>query len=254
MMPSAVNNRPRRLYSQAIDSLREWLDRGKYRPGDLLPPEAELARQLGVSRSTLREAMGHLESHGLIVRRRGVGTYVGAPASAGFQGSIEQLEPFRTVAARAGLAVECAERSLEFVAAPAALAELLNVPPGTPLVRAQVVEAVKGRRTAFFDTNVLLEAAELEALRDYAGSVMDYLIERHHPPLSHTRSEFQAVSASPEVAARLNVPPGSPVLHLCEVYYDSEAAPLAVSLNYLLTDEFRYHVVRRLPSRVEEKR
>jgi GntR family transcriptional regulator len=252
-VPHAVNTSPRRLYTQAIDSLHELLDRGEYKPGDLLPPEAVLARQMGVSRSTLREAMGHLESHGLVVRRRGLGTYVGAPATAGFQGSIERLEPFREVAARAGLAAECAERELAAAPASAELAALLNVPAGTPLTRVQVVEAVNGRRTAYFDSHLLLESAEAEALREYGGSVMNYLIERHHPPLSHTRTEFQALSAGPEVAAKLGVPPGQPVLHLCEIYYASDAAPMAVSLNYLLTDEFRYHVIRRLPSRVERR-
>ena len=46
------------------------------RPGDQLPPEPELARQLGVSRPTLREALRTFADRGLLVRRQGVGTFV----------------------------------------------------------------------------------------------------------------------------------------------------------------------------------
>ena len=49
-------------------------------PGDRLPSEPELARDLGVSRATLREAMRIFETQGLIRRRQGAGTYVLSPS------------------------------------------------------------------------------------------------------------------------------------------------------------------------------
>ena len=52
------------------------ISRGELRPGDHLPPEPELARQLGVSRFTLRKALDNLASEGRLVRQRGLGTRV----------------------------------------------------------------------------------------------------------------------------------------------------------------------------------
>lgn len=49
---------------------------GRYRPGDRLPTEPELARQLGVGRTSVREGIGQLRILGVIEVRRGVGTYV----------------------------------------------------------------------------------------------------------------------------------------------------------------------------------
>jgi len=85
----------RPLYVQAIDALTNMIETGQLKTGAQLPPEDELAKRLGISRSTLREALGHLESHGLIARRQGIGTFVSIPTGPGFFGGLQRLEPFR---------------------------------------------------------------------------------------------------------------------------------------------------------------
>ena len=71
-----VVNRPS-LVDGAESALRNWLAPGRYRQGDRLPPEHEVAAMLGVSRGTLRSALQRLERSGEIVRRQGSGTFVG---------------------------------------------------------------------------------------------------------------------------------------------------------------------------------
>jgi len=70
----------RTQYMTLADATSEALQRailsGKFPPGSQLPPELDLIDQLGVSRTTLREALKRLEEQGLIFRRRGRGTYV----------------------------------------------------------------------------------------------------------------------------------------------------------------------------------
>lgn len=67
---------------QVAQLLGSRISRGELRPGDHLPPEPELARQLGVSRFTLRKALDALAGEGRLVRQRGLGTRV-ADASPG---------------------------------------------------------------------------------------------------------------------------------------------------------------------------
>ncbi len=237
------------LYIRAIAALHELLDQGDYKPGDLLPTESALAKQLGISRSTLREAMGHLESHGLVIRRQGLGTFVGAPVAASFRGGIEQLETFHSLVTRVGLNAKRVEREVTFMPASADLAGLLEVEVGVELVRVQVVEAVNDRRMAYLDSHLRQQPGEVDVLRQSVESVIDYLVEHRSPSLSHARSDFQALNASEAVAAKLDVPPGRAVLHLRDVYYAADGAPMGVSLNYFLTDLFRFHVIRRVPER-----
>ena len=56
--------------------LETLLLEGSFRPGDRLPPERQLAEQLGVSRPSLREAIQKLAARGLVMSRQGGGTFV----------------------------------------------------------------------------------------------------------------------------------------------------------------------------------
>jgi len=82
-MPSNVKQaEPRRLYHQVADQIRHVIEQGGFAPGTRLPPERELALQLGVSRPSLREALLALEIQGRVEVRMGSGVYVcAAPAA-----------------------------------------------------------------------------------------------------------------------------------------------------------------------------
>jgi len=65
-----------KLYRRIADTIAEAIEAGRYRLGDRLPTERELAEQFGVSRPTLREALIALEMLGMIEARHGLGIYV----------------------------------------------------------------------------------------------------------------------------------------------------------------------------------
>ena len=102
----------RRLYRQIADQLRTLIGKGEVAPGERLPAERDLARQLGVSRPSLREAIIALEVEGLLDVRVGSGIYV-MPASGGGAGEIAgELKaasgPFEVIRARWLIEGECA--------------------------------------------------------------------------------------------------------------------------------------------------
>lgn len=64
------------LYNRIVDEIKSALADGKLRPGDKLPPEREMCLQLGVSRTSLREAMKILAGKGIVIIRHGQGIFV----------------------------------------------------------------------------------------------------------------------------------------------------------------------------------
>lgn len=69
------------LYTQLVGIIKKNIASGALATGDLLPSEAELCRGLDISRNTVRQAIGELEEEGLVVRKRGKGTFVADPAA-----------------------------------------------------------------------------------------------------------------------------------------------------------------------------
>lgn len=82
MPPNVKQTDPRRLYQQVADQIRNVIEQGGFAPGTRLPPERELALQIGVSRPSLREALIALEIEGRVEIRMGSGIYVCAPNGA----------------------------------------------------------------------------------------------------------------------------------------------------------------------------
>lgn len=65
-----------KILEQVVDILKDLILKGNYKIGDYLPSEIELCRQMGIGRSTLREAIKILESYGLVEKTHGVGVIV----------------------------------------------------------------------------------------------------------------------------------------------------------------------------------
>lgn len=100
---------PRRLYRQIADQIRRLITKGRLAPGARLPSERDLARRLGVSRPSLREALIALEVEGLLDVRVGSGIYVAQPARAAPAARLgDDSGPFEVIRARWMIEGDCA--------------------------------------------------------------------------------------------------------------------------------------------------
>jgi GntR family transcriptional regulator len=240
--PIKVKNRP--LYAQAVDVLRSLIGEGDYEPGDRLPPEKELADELGISRTTLRVAMGTLERQGIIVRRQGLGTFVADRSPASLEGGLQFLQTLQSLAENAGLRAETSERDLSVVLATPEWAEMLRVKSGTALNRVRYTIAVEGLCVASIDTLVPEATITLHELAAASGSLLALLLDQAEIELSYTHSQIYAVEADASLADRLHVNEGKALLHLVETYYDRTGRPIALSYNYFVTDRFSFYIGR----------
>lgn len=100
---------PRRLYRQIADQIRSLVRSGEYTAGQRLPPERDLARQLGVSRPSVREALIALEVEGLVEVRIGSGIYVVGGGGNSHGDEVQAASgPFELLRARWIIEGECA--------------------------------------------------------------------------------------------------------------------------------------------------
>jgi GntR family transcriptional regulator len=213
--------------------------------GQRLVSEPELAKQLGVSRATLREAMRSFETQGLIRRRQGSGTFVVGKVAV-IDSGLEILESLETMAKRLGLEVSVSDLSIETISADAENASALNVPMDTKLTRVRRVIRADGRPVAY-----LVDTLHEETLRptdmptDFHGSVLDFLLARGDS-LGTSRANVSAIGATAEVAKALEIQRGDVLLHFYSQLFDSSGKPVDYSLSYFIPGYFHFHVVRRV--------
>ena len=241
-----VRTDSRPLYAQASQALRRLMQDGDYVVGDRLPSEPALAKRLGISRPTLREALRLLEDEGAIVRRHGVGTFVAQPRPR-IDAGLEALESIERMAERAGLHTQMGALTYREFEAADAVAEMLGVPEGTAVTDVTRVILADGQHVAFL-TDLLpreyLHGDELGA--DFQGSVLDHLLKRGWPELSHSRTELSAYAADTALARELRVKSAAPLLKLEAQLYSADGRVVDYSTSYFVPGYFRFHVVRRI--------
>jgi GntR family transcriptional regulator len=222
-------------------------------PGERLPAEPELARQMGVSRATLREAMRSFEGQGLIRRRQGKGTFVAGRAPI-IESGLEVLESIESLAGRIGLPVAMGDLHIELIQADAAQAGALGIEQGTPLVRVSRVILAESRPVAYLVDTLPEDVLTPQDLRHgFTGSVLDLLLKRGSPRLDHSIAEVQAVAASSEIARSLEIQRGDPLLQFTARLYTFEGRPIDYSLSYFLPGYFRFQIVRRVGRETESR-
>ncbi|MBM1816578.1 FadR/GntR family transcriptional regulator [Pseudosulfitobacter pseudonitzschiae] len=82
---------PEKLSSAVVRQIEKLILRGILRPGERLPSERELADRMGVSRPSLREAIGSLQDTGLLTARPGAGVFVADVLGSAFAPALTQL-------------------------------------------------------------------------------------------------------------------------------------------------------------------
>lgn len=220
----------------------------KAKPGEKLLSEPELARKLGVSRATLREAMRAFEGQGLIRRRQGVGTFI-VNHTHTIESGLEVLESIETLAKRIGLNVSMGNLKVEQIDADETQAEYLVIKAGSPVIKITRVIIAENRPVAYLLDLLPVDILSVEELQEgFTGSVLDWLLKRGTPLLANSSTEIQAVAANQEVARALQIQRGDVLLKFISNLFSTSGQVVDHSASYFLPGYFRFHVVRRVIS------
>ncbi len=214
--------------------------------GSKLPNEPDLATQMGVSRSTLREAMRSFETQGQLIRRQGVGTFV-VGKSGVFETGMEVLESLESIAERLKLKIRMGVSELDNIPADERLARTFKVRKGTTLLRVSRVMHAEGRSIAYLQDILPREVLSPKDLEQgFTGSVLDLLIRRGNPRPEHSHTEINAVQAPSHVARALEIQRGDVLLMFEADLFGLDGKVIDHSRSFFLPGFFRFHVLRKI--------
>jgi GntR family transcriptional regulator len=246
---AGTSNGAMSLVDGAERAVREWLDPGRFRAGDRLPPEQELAAMLGISRGTLRSALRRLESSGEIVRRQGSGTFVGRIG--GPPGLDRRTLRAGSYCARApGLEFSVADIEIEVRPAGSDAADALGIVPAhatTAITRT----IFAGERLAALAHDMvhpdvsLPDAARLRTLLLGGDTMFEVLcLTKTAPAVSRTRISSLLLHPRDSLGRRFGLTAPSACLVLEEVLVGEHADPLLYSWDVVLPGMIEIEVVR----------
>ena len=213
--------------------------------GQRLISEPDLAKQMGVSRATLREAMRTFETQGLIRRRQGSGTYVVGKVPV-IDAGLEVLESMETMARRMNLQTTVSDLHIDQVDADKDTCAGLGVPEKTRLTRIRRVMRADSRPVAYLVDTLPMDVIKPSDLPNgFSGSVLDFMLTRGDK-LTVSRAAISATNATAEVAKALEIQRGEVLLQFISQIYLDSGKIVDYTASYFIPGYFNFHVVRRI--------
>ena len=234
------------LHTTITDQLRDLIRSSAYDIGDRLPTEPALAKQLGVSRSILREGLSQIESAGLIYRLHGLGTFIKSKhPNIGLDLSIPRSITAMLV-------------SLGFVPGVSSMkvlrervfpddVERLRIPADGNVYRIERVRTANGQPVAY--TIDIVPAWAMKKLPDQGVSanfsLIDHLTTYCGIALAESTATLMPLHNVRSVAEKLEIDPSSHIFFFESVEQDTEGNPVLFSREYFTPWIFRFKVRRK---------
>ena len=248
------------LHHQVYLDLRAALDAGEWRPGDLLPPERQLAERYGCSLITVRRALSELAREGRLERTRGRGTTVLRPRiERDFAGTMSFTEEMQD----RGLDPETKQIAARPESAGEVVAAALQIEPGSPTLYLERLRAADGEPLLLEQVHLPAEqfpgllASDLEH-----GSLYDLLTARYGTTIVRARESLEPVLLRSREARLLGQHARTPALLIEGIAFSDRGIPVEFARSYVRGDRTRYYIERVVvrsswqsePGRGEEER
>jgi len=223
--PRIVRQPGSTAHAQIEDWLADAIAAGQLIPGDRLPTEHDLAAWLGVSRMTLRHALGELAQRGLVTRTvgRGGGTFVAEPK---LEQDLTTLAGFSEQLRRHGKAAGARVLAATQIPASAAAAAALELADGEPVHDVRRIRLADGRPIVIEHSQfpARLFPDLLECRLD--GSLYDLLAENYGQRPCRARESLEPVVAGVREAEALEIDEGAPLMLVERTAYSVAGQPL----------------------------
>jgi GntR family transcriptional regulator len=231
------------LYWRVLAAIRSRITSGELPPGSRIPSEPELIAQYGVSRTTVREAVGRLVQEGLLIRESGRGTFVAAAAPRQVEQQLGTLTGFAEDVELLGMRPGARVLAAGLVTLSAEAAGRLGLQAGAQAYRLTRVRLADDAPLSLetvtfpFDIGTLVAQEDPETVRPYA------LLERRYGVLLHEADQtIKGRPATPEETALLGMQPPATVLELERVTFDVRGRAVEHALGIYRADRYSHRI------------
>ncbi|MDE2599578.1 MAG: GntR family transcriptional regulator [Rhodocyclaceae bacterium] len=226
------------LHRRIREQLRARILDGSYATDSRMPSEAELGAIFGVSRITVRQALGDLQKEGLIHRIHGKGTFAAKPKA--FQ-NVTHLQGFAEAMGAMGYEIVNDLRRFRFTPAEDAVALKLGISAGDTVVEIHRVRFLN-RQPVSLEITWLPEhiGRRLEHADLVRRDIFLILENDGAVPLGHADLSIESILADEELVEALQTEEGAPVLRIERLTHDRDGRPLDYEHLYFRGDAFQY--------------
>jgi GntR family transcriptional regulator len=242
-LPEATIDRgsPVPFYFQLAELLEEEIVSGRWVPGARVPSENELCSRYGLSRTTIRQALGRLEQEGLVSREKGRGTFVSDSRPRSWL--IQSTDGFfHDEFLRAGRSVTSRILRLERVELPRWASDALAVAPGSDGVIVERVRSVDGLVALYVVNCLPALAADAVIGLEASESLYQRLADKGGFSVVGGNRSLEAVGAGPKLAELLEIDAGASLAYIESVTWDEADRPIDCYRAWLRTDRMRLEI------------
>jgi GntR family transcriptional regulator len=232
----------RHLYLQVIDRLKQDIEKGIYKEREKLPSEFDLAKQLGVSRATLREALRILEEENVIIRRHGVGTFVNARPL--FTSGIEQLNSVTNMIKQADMKPGTIFLSSSSENPTEEDIRRFSCSPDMEIVVIERVRTANGDPVVYC-VDKIPKSFLPETFSHDEESIFSIIEDVTDRKITYAVANIEPVGYHEKISPILECEPETALLVLKQMHFDEMDEPVLFSVNYFKADKFSFHVLRK---------
>lgn len=219
---SPNSNEP--LYQQLYRLLRHKIIAGEWAPEQAIPTEMSLMEKYQVSRATARQALSELVADGLVVRKRGRGSFVAPPSA---EQSLVRILSFTEDMQQRGLQPQTRLISARLMPATERLVEKLKLEPEEKVARLVRLRLADGEPMSVEVSCLVYRFFPGLLEHDYTrNSLRQILQQQYGIRLARAEQTIQAIAADEEMAELLGVAQGSPLLYIERVSYSDYDVPV----------------------------
>ncbi|MBU8907846.1 GntR family transcriptional regulator [Desertibacillus haloalkaliphilus] len=232
----------RSRYLLIIDKIKQDIESGYLQPGEKLPSENKLAKKLGVSRTTLREALRILEEEGVVVRRHGIGTFINKKPV--FYNGIEELTSITEMIEKEGKVAGNRILFSDFVTPIAQDKDVLNLKDDELVFLVKRVRTADGSPVIYCIDKIPAHIVPDDAIQDNE-SIFDFLEKEGDVTINYATAVIETIGYHEEISKILDCDQESPLLILKQTHFDMNDQPVLYSINFFRADQFSFSVFRK---------